>query len=279
MSAPAVPASAVPSADGRDIARAFVQARRSGRALPTYPGVAPDSLDAAYAIQDAAIALVPDEIAGWKLGRIPPPLDAQFGAGRLAGPIFSASVRPSDGVTDFALIEGGFGAVEAEYLLLMAETPPLRDGWTSTEATRLVSQVRGGVEIAGSPFPEINDHGPAVTASDFGNNAGLILGAEVACDWAGDAEALSGLTCAVRIDGETVGTGGAVNIPGGPFDSLAFLLNALHRRGLRPRAGQWISTGAATGVHRIAIGQTAEADFGPHGIIACRAIRAEGGPS
>ena len=80
----------------------------------------------------------------------------------------------------------------------------------------------------------------------------------------------------MRIDGGTVGTGGATSIPGGPFDSLAFLLNALALRGLRPLAGQWISTGAATGVHRIAIGQTAEADFGPHGISACRAIRAEG---
>jgi 2-keto-4-pentenoate hydratase len=277
MTAHAVPQAAVLSEDGRAIARAFVEARRSGRALPTYPGTVPGTLDDAYAIQDAAIALMPDEIAGWKLGRIPPPLDAQFGAGRLAGPIFAARVRPAADVTEFSLIEGGFGAVEAEYLLLMAETPPLRDTWTVAEATRLVSQIRVGVEIAGSPFPGINDHGPAVTASDFGNNAGLILGAEVERNWAGDPHALDDLTCAMRIDGETVGTGGATHIPGGPFDSLAFLLNGLSQRGLRPRAGQWISTGAATGVHRIAIGQTAEADFGPHGIIKCRAIRAEGG--
>jgi len=276
MTAHALPHAAVLSEDGRAIARAFVEARRAGRALPTYPGTVPGTLDEAYAIQDAAIALVPDAIAGWKLGRIPPPLDAQFGAGRLAGPIFAASVRPAEGLTDFPLIDGGFGAVEAEYLLLMAETPPLKDSWTVAEATRLVSQIRVGVEIAGSPFPGINDHGPAVTASDFGNNAGLILGAEVVRDWAGDPGALDDLTCAMRIDGETVGTGGATSIPGGPFDSLAFLLNVLAGRGLWPQAGQWISTGAATGVHRIAIGQTAEADFGPNGIIACRAIRAEG---
>lgn len=277
MTAHALPRAAVLSDEGRNIARAFVDARRSGRALPTYPGTPPDSLEAAYVIQDAAIALVPDAIAGWKLGRIPPPLDARFGAGRLAGPIFAASVHPAGGVTEFPLIEGGFGAVEAEYLLLMAETPALRSGWTAEDATRLVSQVRVGVEIAGSPFPGINDHGPAVTASDFGNNAGLIVGSEIHLDWAGRADALSELTCSLRIDGETVGSGGAASIPGGPFDSLAFLLNVLSQRGLRPQAGQWISTGAATGVHRIAVGQTAEADFGPHGIIACRAIRAEGG--
>lgn len=277
MTASAMPVASPLSEQGRMIARAFVEARRSGRALPTYPGEQPKGLDAAYAIQDAAIALVPDAIAGWKLGRIPPPLDSQFGAGRLAGPIFAANVQAAGGVVDFPLIEGGFGAVEAEYLLLMAETPTLRDGWTPAEATRLVSQVRVGVEIAGSPFPGINDHGPAVTASDFGNNAGLILGAEVDRDWAGQPDALADLVCEMRIDGQTVGTGGTTSIPGGPFDSLAFLLNALHRRGLRPEAGQWISTGAATGVHRIIAGQSAEADFGPHGIIACRAVRAEGG--
>ncbi len=277
MTARAVPHAAVLSEHGRAIARAFVEARRSGQALPTYPGPVPDTLAAAYAIQDAAIALMPDAIAGWKLGRIPPPLDGQFGAGRLAGPIFAATVRPAGTLTEFPLIVDGFGAVEAEYLLLIAETPPLRSRWTVADATRLVSQIRVGVEIAGSPFPGINDHGPAVTASDFGNNAGLILGAEVEREWAGDPGALDDLTCAMRIDGETVGTGGATHIPGGPFDSLAFLLNVLAERGLRPQAGQWISTGAATGVHRIAIGQTAEADFGPHGTITCRAIRAEGG--
>ena len=95
MTAHALPHAAVLSEDGRAIARAFVEARRAGRALPTYPGTVPGTLEAAYAIQDAAIALVPDAIDGWKLGRIPPPLDAQFGAGRLAGPIFAASVRPA----------------------------------------------------------------------------------------------------------------------------------------------------------------------------------------
>ncbi|MEY4556811.1 MAG: hypothetical protein RL093_1930, partial [Pseudomonadota bacterium] len=37
------------------IARAFVGARRSGRALDGYPGLQPESLEAAYAIQDEAI--------------------------------------------------------------------------------------------------------------------------------------------------------------------------------------------------------------------------------
>ena len=255
------------------IALAFTAARREARALAAYPGAQPESLAAAYAVQDDAIAAWPDRIAGWKLGRINAPHDARFGAGRLAGPIFAHNVWPAgEAPTPFEVIAGGFAAVEAEYVLELGETAPDRDGWTAEAAAGLVGRVLTGVEIAGSPFAGINDHGPAVTASDFGNNAGLILGAEIA-DWR---ERLAGLTCSVSIDGAVAGRGGAAAIPGGPLDSLAFLLNLLHARGRRLEAGQLISTGAATGVHDIVAGQSAIADFGPDGRIACIAIPASG---
>ncbi|MES2835198.1 MAG: 2-keto-4-pentenoate hydratase [Pseudomonadota bacterium] len=267
-----MPASPAAEAD-LSVARAFTDARRAARALPDYPGALPASLDAAYAIQDEAIALWPDRIAGWKLGRIPSPFAERFGAGRLAGPIFARNVWPAGaGAVRFGVIEGGFAAVEAEYVLEMGETAPDRDGWTAGTVAPLVSRVLTGVEIAGSPFPGINDHGPAVTASDFGNNAGLILGGEVR----DGLTRLMGLTCEMRIEGAIIGAGGAAFIPGGPLDSLAFLLNLLHRRGRRLEAGQLVSTGAATGVHNIVAGQAAVADFGPDGRIACIAEPARG---
>jgi len=255
------------------VARAFVDARRGGHALAGYPGLQPESLDAAYAIQDEAIAAWPDRIAGWKLGRINAPHDARFGAGRLAGPIFSRNVWTAGHTpTRFGVIGGGFAAVEAEYVLELGQTAPDRDGWTAATAAALVTRIFVGVEIAGSPFAGINDHGPAVTASDFGNNAGLILGGEVA----GWRDRLAGLTCTMTINEAVVGRGGAASIPGGPLDSLAFLLNLLHRRGRRLETGQLVSTGAATGVHDIEAGQSASADFGPDGRIDCLAVPATG---
>ncbi len=255
------------------IARAFTTARREARALDRYPGAEPQSLTEAYAVQDQAVALWPDRVAGWKLGRIHPPHDARFGAGRLAGPIFSRNVQlAGERPTTFGVIEGGFAAVEAEYVLELGEATTERDDWTVESAAGLVARIYVGVEIAGSPFAGINDHGPAVTASDFGNNAGLILGREIS-DWR---ERLDGLTCTMSIDGATVGEGGAASIPGGPLESLAFLLNLMHRRGRRLEAGQLVSTGAATGVHDIRTGQSAVADFGPDGRILCRAVAATG---
>jgi 2-keto-4-pentenoate hydratase len=261
------------NSSGSLIARAFVDARRNGRALTTYPGEEPESLDAAYAIQDEAIAAWPDRIAGWKLGRINAPHDARFGAGRLAGPIFSRAVWTAGAIpTRFGVIDGGFAAVEAEYVLELGESAPDRSGWTAADVGSLVSRVFTGVEIAGSPFAGINHHGPAVTASDFGNNAGLILGAEIA----GWRDRLGGMTCTMSINGAVVGRGGAASIPGGPLDSLAFLLNLLHRRGRRLEAGQLVSTGAATGVHDIVAGQRAVADFGEDGRIEGVAVPAGG---
>ena len=251
------------------IARRFIDARRSGRALEVYPGPMPASLEAAYLVQDEAIAAWPDRIAGWKLGRINPPFAVEYGAGRLAGPIFAANVwAAGDTSMDFGVIEGGFAAVEAEYVLEIGETAPDRDDWTTETVGALVSRMFIGVEIAGSPFAGVNDHGPAVTASDFGNNAGLILGSGVA----GWRDRMAGLTCSMTIDGAIVGRGGAAAIPDGPLDSLAFLLNLLHRRGRRLEAGQLVSTGAATGVHTIRSGQTATADFEGDGRVDCRAV-------
>lgn len=260
-------------ADAAIIARAFTEARRTARALATYPGTVPATLHAAYGVQDEAIALWPDRIAGWKLGRIGAPDDQRFGAGRLAGPIFSRAIWPAGTDTvRFGVIENGFAAVEAEYILELGQTAPSRDDWTATTVIPLVSNAFIGVEIAGSPFAGINSHGPAVTASDFGNNAGLILGSAIT-DWQ---TRLQNLTCEMRIDDVLIGTGGAQAIPNGPFDSLAFLLNTLHHRGRALEAGQLISTGAATGVHAIHAGQKAVADFGPDGHIACLAVTAEG---
>src|SRR3990167_3508735 len=116
------------------IAHAFVGARLAARALPAFPGVMPATLAQAYAIQDAGLALFPDQVVGWKVGRVPPELQARLGDERVAGPTFQGSLRtPAAGETVvLGAIAGGFAAVEAEFVYrLAADAPADKTDWTA----------------------------------------------------------------------------------------------------------------------------------------------------
>jgi 2-keto-4-pentenoate hydratase len=251
----------------------FVEARRAARPMPHYPGAMPADLADAYAVQDAAIDQWGDRVAGWKIGLIAPDQRGRFGADRIAGPIFRNQLIIADGArVDLPVIIGGFAAVEAEFVLRVARDAPAdKTEWTPLEAADYADAMFIGVELAGSPYAAINDHGPAVTASDFGNNSGLVLGEAIA-DWRG--AAWDGFTAETTIDGTPVGRGSAASVPGGPFAALAFMLENGARRGRPLERGQLISTGATTGVHVIKAGQDARCDFGRLGAIACRTIEA-----
>lgn len=257
------------------IAAAFVAARRAATKLGGYPGVIPATLADAYAVQEAAIALWARPIAGWKIGRLATPaLQARFQEERLAGPIFDTAVRQAaPGVqVDFPVFAGGFAAVEAEFVIRLArDADPAKTAWSLDEAAGIAGAMFGGIETAGSPLKTINELGPTVVISDFGNNAGLILGPEIA-DWR--ARRFDALACETFVNDASVGNGVAASVPGGPLPALRFLLEHCAKRGRPLRAGQYVSTGAATGIHEIAAGETARVVFPGYGEIACRAVAA-----
>lgn len=256
------------------VAERFVAARLAGRALPEYPGPLPQTLAEAYARQDAAIALWPDDIAGWKVGGVAPPWGARFGAERLVGPIFRRNLwRACPGtVADLPIIPDGFAAVEAEYVfVLAAAAPAARTEWTLAQAADLVGELRVGIELAGSPLASINELGPAVVVSDFGNNAGLLLGPALA-DWR--AQPVTALTCETYMNGCRVGQGGAGAVAGGPLAALAFALGCCARRGHALARGAVVSTGACTGIHPIRSGAEARAAFAGGAELHCRGVPA-----
>jgi 2-keto-4-pentenoate hydratase len=268
-------AASTPLGELRDAARRFVRARLTATALPAFPGIVPGTLDTAYAGQDAAIAQWPDDLQGWKVGRINEPWLSRLGEDRLVGPIFARQVSTAraDAVVDFPVFEGGFAAVEAEFIVqLGVDADRGRTNWTAEEADALVGAMHVGIETAGSPLATINELGPTVVVSDFGNNAGLIVGPSIT-NWRmfGNDQ----LTSETFIEERRVGTGGASSIPGGPLAALAFALNRCARRDLPLKAGQLISTGATTGIHDIRLGESARVVFRGIGEIRCRAVKAQ----
>ncbi|MCE7796764.1 2-keto-4-pentenoate hydratase [Sphingobium sufflavum] len=263
------------SGEAQPIAEAFVAARRDARALESYPGQQPTDLSAAYRIQDMALAIDGRAVIGWKVGRINPPADAALGANRLSGPIFADSVvhAADDDGPDMPVFTGGFAAAEAEILLHLAP------GWngevpeTDADTRALLDDVRIGIEIASSPYPGINADGPPVTVSDYGNNAGLVIGASL--DQWRELD-LCAILVRMIIDGTVAGEATAATMLDGPYGAVRFLLGNLKARGIDASKGLWISSGAITGVHPVLVGQHVTAQFDGHGIVTCRITAAQG---
>lgn len=240
------------------IARAFLAARAKKTPLTLYPGAMPASMAEAYAIQDAAIALDGRTVGGWKVGRIAAELVGAYGDNRLTGPIFvdeivdgAAGQRP-----EMPVYADGFAAAEAEVLLCFGEVGP-RDYDIDT-VRDCIAEVRTGIEVASSPFAAINRHGPAVTASDYGNNKGLILGPAIP-GWR-DADLIR-MPVEFFIDDAPVGAATMEAMLDGPFGSALFLIRTLRARGIAIAPGTWVSTGAITGIHEIRPGQRGDALF------------------
>lgn len=278
MTVPA--ANAATAFDPPAVAQQFVQARLAARALPGFPGGLPPDMAAGYQAQEAGIGLWPDEVVGWKVGRIPLELQAALQAERVMGPIFRRNLWTADPAapTPLPVIEGGFAAVEAEYVYRMGrDAPSGKVDWTPEEALDYVADLLVGVEFAGSPLATINVLGPRVVAVDFGNNAGQVLGKAVP-GWRERPQDIP--PCHAWVEGELVGEGAPASIPGGPPASLAFLLGACAARGRPLRAGQIVTTGAASGIHDIRAGETARITFGDLEEIRCIAVPAQpaGGP-
>lgn len=248
------------------VAQAFVEARSRGLVVRSYPGPMPSNLSEAYAIQDHAIGITSRVIAAWKVGRIADELVSEFGDDRIAGPIFSDMIVDSatNQVTEMPVLPG-FAAVEAE--LMMRVSTPIPAGTDLQTIADFIDEVRFGLEIASSPFPDINAHGPAVTASDFGNNFGLLLGPPIA-NWR--QRNLLDAPAVVTVDGAVVGAGSASTMLDGPFGAVAFLARVLADRGIPIPPGTWVSTGAITGVHRVSPGQLVTGRFDEEYEVKCR---------
>lgn len=244
--------------EARRIAKAFVEARRAGQALAHYPGTIPSTLDAAYQVQDFAIDCDGRQVGGWKVGRINPPQD---GVDRLAGPIFADSIFEANGASvEMPIFAHGFGAAEAEFLLRFGKAPPAgKRRFTEGEAADLIDAVHVGIEIASSPLPTINELGPTVTISDYGNNNGLVIGGAIP-DWR-EAD-INAWPVELLINGEVIGAAKAETMLDGPVGAVRFLLELMAERGIAIEPGQWVSSGAVTGVHPVKAGDAVIARFG-----------------
>ncbi|MDJ0711946.1 MAG: fumarylacetoacetate hydrolase family protein [Woeseiaceae bacterium] len=247
------------------ISRCLVDARLTAELLPDFPDRLPTTLEQAYAIQSASIDRWPDVVVGWKVAMLPVPDRSRFPAERLAGPVFSKKVRAIESGSKVVMpvYAGGFAAVEAEFVLeLGVSVLPTGKDYSDDELIDVVSAWHCGAEIASSPMAVVNERGATSIISDFGNNAGVLLGPRIE-DW--QTRPLDEMPAKVIVDGETAGETTAAAVPGGPLQALRFLIDLCASRGIDLPAGTLVSSGAVTGVHDVQMDSVARLEFGQFG--------------
>ncbi len=242
------------------ISERLLAARKAAISLPGFPGQLPPDTQTAYAIQHQSINSWPDEVSGWKVGGISTSFLEQFAARRLAGPIFKSQTLTalnSEAVT-VTVFESGFAAVEAEFVIRTAvPLSPAEPVKTLEELKNCIASIHVGVEIASSPMADINELGPGAIISDFGNNAGLIVGPQVV-NWR--ERAAEDIDISVVINGIKAGATRTC-ISEDAFAAFEFLSELSNARGIELPAGTLVTCGALSGIHDVEIGDQASIVF------------------
>ncbi len=244
----------------QEISRTLVEARRSATALPGFPGDLPKSFADAYVVQQISRDSWSDDVAGWKVGGVPPAFIEIFGETHLVGPIFGRSVKyaAKDTNADMPVFAGGFAAIEPELIVQLGET-------------RAADRLFIGAEIASSPLPAINGIGPIAVICDFGNNNGMIVGPEIE-GWRENP--VDPILVECLIDDELIGSREVTDVTSAADRAIDFLLSHAARKGIELPAGTYVSTGAITGIHEAGPDANSRILFGKHGAFSLSLIAA-----
>ena len=246
------------------ISDALVAARQNCTRVDKFPGTLPATLDEAYAVQMLSIAKWPAPVVGFKVGGIPQSFRKQYPSPWQVGPMFKDQMyHVKSGESIYVTVyEGGFAAYEAEFVFAVTGleklTGPIE---TIAEAKSFVTKVYLGAEIASAPNPDVNNLGPGSIISDFGNNAGVVIGPEAPLSLLDD---ISAMEVTLHIDGKEIGRKHPTEGEGGPLGALRHILNhfAVHKDNLDLPETVLISSGAVTGVHQSYAGTTSKIKFG-----------------
>ena len=248
------------SSDIVGISERLVQARQEATPLPAFPGTLPNDTKTAYAIQHHSINSWPDEVTGWKVGGVSHSFHAQFGAPRLVGPIFASQTLTAlngDSVA-VTVFENGFAAVEAEFVIRTAVPfSPNQPIKTLEQLKECIASIHLGAEIASSPMANINELGPGAIISDFGNNAGLIVGPQIT-NWRD--QAMEDIDILVSVNNVLAGRV-RTSVADDAFAALEFMIELSSSRGIELPAGTYVTCGALSGIHNVEPGDEASVLF------------------
>lgn len=255
-------------ADADKAADLLIAARRDGRkmdALP--PALEPETLADGYAIQEAILRRIDLPLAGWKVALTNDDAMARAGATEpAAGPLFEPFVFSSP-----QTIEGGadsVGGFECEFAFRLAKDLPASGApYTVDAVADAVEALYPALEVVGLRIGNRAQLGVRGTAADHAGNFSFCYGDAIE-NW----RRLDLPACGVRhlVDGDEVAASDGGNVLGNPLNALVWLGEHLAGRGREMKAGQWITSGAATGPIPAPVNSKVTADFGALGKVEVR---------
>ncbi len=252
------------AADAAELAATLIAARHSGERLDPAPPGGPETLAAAYTVQDAYIAAMGEPVVGWKVGMTNAAAQAAGGIDEpIAGPMFESAVVQSP--ARLTTPAEALRLIECEFGFRMATDLPARaTPYTADEVADAVASLHPAVEVVDVHLPGGLKAGPRWAIADGGGNLFWVPG-PATTDW--QAGELPDRAVSVSLNGAPQGAGTAAAALGNPVTVLAWLANHLTGRGRHLRAGDWVSTGLCTPLFSAAPGDRVEADYGALGTV------------
>lgn len=239
----------------------LAHARRANLLVPPLTSEEAPDVAAAYAVQRAAIAAWGLDPAGWKIGASSADVQTRLGlAHAFYGPLFAPDCHP-DGS---AIVRpAGLRGLEVELAFRLGRDLPAGKTYTVEEVADAAAGLYLALEVVATR-QEGALKGLAAIA-DFGLNHAFVHGPAVEGWRELD---LAAVHAAFLIDDRQRAEGDASVVLGSPLLALTWLANA----GPGLRAGQWISTGALTGLQPTPDACTVTGDFGQLGRVTAQLV-------
>lgn len=227
----------------------LIGARRTGVLLDGLPASCrPQNLDEALAIQDATVAALGDDVAGWKVGA---PMEDRI----VRGALLRSRIIPTGGA--IAAADVPLLGVEAEVAFRFDRTLGPRElPYKYAEVAAAVTAF-AAIEIVDSRFRDYRGAPLIERIADFVSNGAFVEGLPQLMWTRFD---LSRLDVRLEIDGEVVVQRIGGHPSGDPLLPAVDLVNDL-RRAAGVRAGQFMTTGTYTGLNFAKPGQRVRAVF------------------
>ena len=246
-------------------AEALRDARLRHQSMDALPEACrPPTIPDGYRVQDALVALMGEDVVGWKIGSTSKKAQQLVGT---TGP-FAARIRASNFHDSPAVLAADaffMRALEAEFAFRLGADLPARDAaYGRDEVIAAAGALHPAIEISDSRFTDWSKVGAPSLIADNGNEGQVIFGAPVD-DWRG--LDLPGHQAAMIVNGETVAEGRGANVLEDPIAALVWLANDQRERDDGLRAGEVVITGSCTGVSMAQAGDVARAEFGSLGAV------------